>query len=223
MRVAIVEDEQRLARALQQGLETESHEVEVFGTAHAARKKLEYSGNTYDLILLDLMLPDEDGSSVCSHLRDTGVTSPILVLTARDSTEDKVDLFDRGADDFLTKPFQFDELLARSRALVRRGSRAKHVMKVGDFTITPEQRSVTHGKKQVQLTPREFELFSYLARERGRIVTREELLRQVWKQEDVDETNIVDVHMRNLRKKLGTGYATKPIETIHGVGYTIRG
>ncbi len=221
MRVVVIEDEKRFADALKRGLEAESHTVEVFPDGASAREKLEYSGNTYDLVILDLMLPDEDGSSICTHLRDTGVLSPIIVLTARDSIEDKIDLFDRGADDFLTKPFEFEELLARSRALTRRQAPEQRTLTLDDLSIVADRRVVTRDGKRLALTPREFELLVYLVREKGRVVSREELLAKVWNQTEEEVGNVVDVHIRNLRKKLGDHHGTKYIHTVHGVGYTV--
>lgn len=220
MRIAVVEDEKRFAEILKRGLEAESYAVDLFHTGATAREKLEFSGSTYDLIILDLMLPDDTGAAICTHLRDTGVRSPILVLTARDAIEDKVELFNRGADDFLTKPFEFEELLARSRALIRRaGTPTPRQLTVDDLTIEPETRSVLRASKQIRLTPREYELLLYLVRERGRVVSREELLARVWKLAAEDVGNVVDVHMRNLRKKLGEDH--EYIQTVHGVGYTV--
>jgi len=222
MRVAVVEDEKRFAEALKKGLESESYTVDLFVDGASAREKLEYSGNTYDLVILDLMLPDEDGAAVCTHLRNTGVLSPILVLTARDGIEDKIDLFDRGADDFLTKPFEFEELLARSRALARRTAlKEQRTLHLSDLVIVPDERVVTRDGKKIRLTPREFELLVYLVRERGRVISREELLAKVWKLADEEVGNVVDVHMRNLRKKIGGTNNDKYIHTVHGVGYTV--
>lgn len=167
------------------------------------------------------MLPDGDGTDVCSGIRASGVQTPVLVLTARDSTEDKVALLDRGADDFLTKPFDFDELLARSRALARRANDGPAAtIAISDVTIVPERFEVRRKNKILPLTAREFELLAYLVRNRGKVVKREELLARVWGQTQAT-TNVVDVHIRNLRKKLDEPFETKLIQTIHGVGYTI--
>jgi len=224
MKIAVVEDEPQLARALKRGLGAEGYEVEVFHDAATAKERIEFSGNLYDLILLDPMLPDEDGAIVCSDLRATGVNAPILLLTARDSTEDKIDLLDRGADDFLSKPFEFGELLARSRALIRRADTGQQPeIVVDDVRIVPDQRAVFHGAERIPLTAREFELLLYMARHRGRAISREELVTKVWKQKEMPPTNVVDVYMWNLRKKLDDPYDTKIIQTIHGVGYSVKG
>lgn len=222
-RIAVVEDEQPLARALERGLKAESFEVDLFFDAGSASEALGASGNSYDLILLDLMLPDGDGADVCSKLRAGGVRTPILALTARDSIDDKVDLLDRGADDFLAKPFSFEELLARSRALMRRASeRGSEESVLGDLRVVPDSRTVFHAGKRVSLTAREFELLLYLMTQQGRIVGREELLSKVWKYKEPSVTNVVDVHVRNLRRKLKESHEHKHIQTIHGVGFTIR-
>lgn len=220
MRIAVVEDEARLARSLKEGFEMEEHSVDVFPTGALALSTLSHSGRLYDLILLDLMLPDTDGARVCSHLRTSGVEAPILVLTARDSTEDKVDLFDRGADDFLSKPFEFEELYARARALTRRTQDHAWSTTIGGLTIEPKTREVRKGAKVVPFTPREYELFAYLVQERGRVVPREELLTRLWPEESPN-TNVLDVHIRNVRKKLASVHEKDCIHTIHGVGYSI--
>jgi len=222
MRIAVVEDEQALAKALKRGFESETYAVDLFPTATLARENLLYSGNSYDLILLDLMLPDGDGAEVCKELRATGVRTPILVLTAKDTTEDKVDLLDRGADDFMTKPFSFEELLARGRALSRRATAdlATETI-IGDLRIIPGSRQAYRAGKLLSLTAREFDLLIYLVTHRGTVVDREELLAKVWKQKDPGVTNVVDVHVRNLRKKLDDPYEHKHIQTSHGVGYSI--
>lgn len=222
MKVAIVEDEVRLAKVLKEGFEYENHQVDLFHTAASAQERLDYSGSLYDLVILDLMLPDGDGADICFGLRSSGVKSPILVLTARDSTEDKVDLLDRGADDFLTKPFDFDELLARSRALVRRAADEPATsIKIGDFELDSERFGVKRNGVPIALTAREFELLSYLVRNRGRVVSREELRAKVWGAATSATTNVVDVHIRNLRKKIDDSYEEKVVQTVHGLGYTI--
>lgn len=168
------------------------------------------------------MLPDGDGAEVCATLRANGVRTPILVLTARDSIEDKVDLLDRGADDFLTKPFAFNELLARSRALTRRAAADLETETTfEDVRIQVASRTAYRAGKLLTLTAKEFDLLLYLVRNRGRVVDREELLAKVWKQKEPGITNVIDVHVWNLRKKLDDDYDQKHIQTIHGVGYSI--
>lgn len=222
MRVAIVEDERDLARALQKGLTHEEHAVELFYDAASAKEALGTSGNTYDVISLDLMLPDESGAEVCTHLRSLGVRTPILVLTARDSTEDKVDLLDRGADDFLSKPFDFEELLARLRALSRRATTTvEHELAIGALRIMPETRMAYRDSDALALTMREFDLLLYLMLNKDKAVSREELLAKVWKQTDPALTNVVDVHVRNLRKKIDDPYKKKYVHTVYGVGYML--
>lgn len=222
MKIAVIEDEPRLAALLKKGLEFEKNKVDLFFDASSAREKLLSTGNSYDLIMLDLMLPDGDGAEVCSDLRMTGIRTPILVLTARDSLADKIDLLDRGADDFVTKPFNFDELSARARALVRRAADEVETETVfGDLRLIPGTRIVHRGRKQISLTGKEFDVLMFLIRNKGRIIGRHELITKIWKHGEDSVTNIVDVHIRNLRKKIDDTYGNKYIQTIHGIGYTI--
>lgn len=221
MRIAIVEDERDLANALSRGLSAEGHEVELYHTATIASSELERDGNQYDLIMLDLMLPDGDGKDVCTGMREAGITTPVLVLTARDSVDDRVELLDRGADDFLGKPFSFEELLARARALSRRGSSADDTELVfGELRILPARRLAYRADDELSLTPREFDLLHHLVRNRDRVIDRGELMAKVWRGEP-SHTNVVDVHVRKLRLKVDEGRETKYIRTIHGIGYTI--
>jgi DNA-binding response OmpR family regulator len=221
MRIAVVEDERALAGALKRGLEAEENAVDLFYDAASAKERLAGSGGLYDLVILDLMLPDEPGAEVCTTLRSTGVRSPILVLTALHSTEDKVSLLDRGADDYLTKPFAFDELLARSRALTRRAEGKEAEVSVGDLTLLPESRKAHFKGTALSLTASEFEILLYLVRAAGRAVRREELATKALGEAEKPETNIIDVHIRNIRKKLGDSHARKFVQTVHGVGYRI--
>ncbi len=221
MRIAIVEDERALAEALAKGLATDGHETVIFPTATEA-SVLEREGNQYDLIMLDLMLPDGNGSDICLAIREAGVRTPILVLTARDSVEDRVELLDRGADDFLGKPFSFAELLARVRALSRRGPPTDDAdITIGELRLSPAKREAYRGASLLSLTAREFDLLAYLMRNEGRVVDRAELMSKVWHQDGLGHTNVVDVHVRKLRVKVDEGHETAYIRTIHGVGYTI--
>lgn len=220
MRIAIIEDEQPLAYTLKKGFESEEHKVELFFDAASAKYSLGQSRLEYDLIILDLMLPDGYGGVVCSYLRAAGLLTPILVLTARDSTEDKVDLLDRGADDFMSKPFSFEELYARSRALVRRKlQKFETETIVGDIRIVPIRRTVYRAGKLVPLTTRESNLLLYLILNLERVVSRSELFKNVLGQEGIASTNLVDVHIWNMRKKLDGDHDKKYIQTIHGSGY----
>ncbi len=222
MRIALVEDEKELALALKKGLEIEGYSVETYPDLTSAKAMLMDSGNCFDLIILDLMLPDGSGEILCSDMRSVGVRTPILVLTARDSTEDKIDLLDRGSDDFLCKPFDLDELLARARALSRRaGAILENELVLGDLRVIPVTRTAYRSGEVIELTAREFDLLLYLMRHSGKALDRSELLARVWKQNDRLLTNVVDVHVRNLRKKVDDAHNKKYIRTVHGFGYMI--
>lgn len=220
MRIGIVEDEKPLAQALQKSFEIDGYTVDLFFDAVSARHGLIDSRSHYDVIILDLRLPDEDGSSVCRSIRAAGIMTPILVLTARDTTEDRIELLDIGADDFMSKPFSLDELSARVRALSRRvPMRAGTEAVTGNVRIDPTTRSAYRAGIRLSLTAREFELLSYFMHNQGRIIGRSELFKNVWKQDTAVVTNVVDVHVRNLRKKLDDDFDEKYIKTIHGSGY----
>lgn len=218
MRVLLVEDDRKAARVLRQGLQEEGFTVDV---AHAGDEG-EYQAqiNDYDVIVLDWLLPGKAGIDVCRHLRARGVTTPILMLTARDAVADRVAGLDTGADDYLTKPFAFVELLARIRALLRRGEAAQApVLKVGDLTLDPVSHRVTRGDRRITLTPKEYALLEYLVRHAGRVVTRTELGEHVWQDEHDTLTNLVDVHMSHLRRKIDAEAGTALIHTVRGRGY----
>lgn len=217
MRVAVVEDEKKLAASLKEGLEAEGYAVSTFHDGLSAYQAL--AKTPYDLIVLDLMLPEKSGQEICYQLRQEGVLSPMLILTAKDSIEDKVTLFDLGADDFLTKPFSFDELLARMRALHRRGDYKAPLVRIAEVEIDAAARRVRRGHTEIPLTVKEFDLLAYLVRNRGVAKTREEIFADVWERGDEDFGNVVDVHIRNLRKKLGDQHNEKIIRTVRGIGY----
>jgi DNA-binding response OmpR family regulator len=223
MRVLIVEDEQKVARALREGLEGERYEVAVAATGEDAFFRL--STESFDVILLDLMLPGRDGLQILKAMRLRGVHTPVLVLTARDTLEDRLAGLNGGADDYLIKPFAFAEVLARIQALVRRG-RAAETLRLGlaDLAVDLMKRKVTRGGRTIELTVREYELLEYLLRHQGRIVSRESLARDVWKEETRSTTldNVVDVHMTRLRRKIDLEQSPKLIHTVRGVGFVAR-
>ena len=223
MRVLVVEDEQKVANALREGLEGELYEVTVAHTGEDAFFRV--STETFDAILLDLMLPGRDGLEILRTLRERGVHTPVLVLTARDTLEDRLAGLNSGADDYLRKPFAFAEVLARIRALVRRG-RVTETLRLGvdDLEVDLVRRKVTRSGRTVELTVREFELLEYLLRHQGHIVSREALARDVWREEGRTTTldNVVDVHMTRLRKKVDVDQSAKLIHTVRGVGFTVR-
>ncbi len=223
MHLALVEDEEKLAQTLRDGLEAENYTVTVLSTGDDAAREFATNGSAYDLVILDLMLPGKDGFEVCEDIRAHSLQVPILVLTARDAIEDKVRALDAGADDFLTKPFSFEELLARVRAHLRR-SEGFHGTKVvlGSMTINMNTREALRANKRISLTPTEFNLLCFLAENPERILTREEISTHLWDVTDGTMTNIVDVHISNLRKKIDDDYEQKVIRTVRGSGYAIQ-
>jgi DNA-binding response OmpR family regulator len=220
MRTLVVDDEAQIAHFLRRGLEQEGFCVTV--AFDGASALVAARASAFDVILLDWMLPDRDGLSLCRTLREEGNRTPIVMLTARDAVRDKVSGLDGGADDYLTKPFEFDELLARMRSVLRRadaGGPAQLV--VADLILDPATRRVTRAGREVDLTPREFALLEFLMRGPGRVHDRRELLRHVWGYDHDPQTNIVDVYVGYLRRKIDAG-ATRPLlQTIAGVGYRL--
>ena len=223
MRVLVVEDELKVANALREGLEGERFEAIVERTGEGAFFRV--NTESFDVILLDLMLPGRDGLEILQALRQRGVKTPVLVLTARDSLQDRVTGLDAGADDYLIKPFAFAELLARIRALVRRGRVAETPrLSVGDLEMDLVTRKVTRNTQPLELTVREFELLEYLLRYHGQVVSRETLARDVWKEtaRTTPLDNVIDVHIARLRRKVDLEQAVKLIHTVRGVGFMLR-
>ena len=223
LRVLVVEDEQKVSNALREGLEDEEYQVTVERTGEGAFFRV--NTETFDIILLDLGLPGRDGIEILSALRNRGLRTPVLVLTARDSIQDRVHGLDTGADDYLIKPFAFTELLARLRALVRRGRIAEAPrLTVSDLDVDLISRRVTRGGKLVELTVREFELLEFLMRHHAQVVSREALARDVWKEtaRTTPLDNVIDVHIARLRRKVDFDQAVKLIHTIRGVGFMLR-
>ena len=223
MRVLVVEDELKVANALREGLEGERFEVVVERTGEGAFFRV--NTESFEVILLDLTLPGRDGLEILQALRQRGVKTPVLVLTARDSLQDRVTGLDTGADDYLIKPFAFAELLARIRALVRRGRVAEAPrLSVGDLEMDLVTRKVTRDTQLVELTVREFELLEYLLRYHGQVVSRETLARDVWKEtaRTTPLDNVIDVHIARLRRKVDLEPSVKLIHTVRGVGFMLR-
>lgn len=222
MRILVVEDELKVARALEEGLAQEHYEVSVATTGEEGFYRL--SAEVFDLIVLDLMLPGRDGIEILRTIRQRGLETPVLILTARDAVEDRVLGLDTGADDYLVKPFAFAELLARIRALLRRG-RPDEVLrlKLADVEMDLVSRRVTRAGRTLDLTAREFEILECLLRHRGHVVSRETLVREVWghisRATPLD--NVIDVHMTRLRKKLEDDRAARLLHTIRGVGFAL--
>jgi DNA-binding response OmpR family regulator len=221
MQVLVVEDEKRLAALLRQGLAEEGHSVVV---AHDGREGLETAlAGGFDAIILDVMLPAMDGLAVARHLRQARNQTPILMLTARDSTADVIDGLDLGADDYLTKPFRFDVLLARLRAVSRRGPVPRPVrLQVSDLVLNTASRQVLRGNQPVRLTRTEYSLLEFLMRRAGRVVSRDAILDGVWGLDKDVEANTLEAFIRLLRTKIDQGRAPKLIHTVRGVGYCLR-
>jgi DNA-binding response OmpR family regulator len=222
MRILVVEDERKVASFIRQGLEEEGYAVDVVGDGAAALERL-IEGPSTDLVVLDIGLPKLDGLGVLKAVRQQKVQAPVLLLTARDRLSDKVAGLDLGADDYLTKPFAFDEFLARVRALLRRGGGQRApVLRVADLSLDPATREVTRGRRRVSLTAREYALLEYLMRSAGRVLTRPMLAQHVWGLEFDPESNIVDVYVGYLRRKID-GEGERPlVQTVRGAGYVLR-
>jgi DNA-binding response OmpR family regulator len=220
MRVLVVEDEPKIARFIRKGLTEEGYAVDVAGNGEEA---IAYALSApFDLIILDLLLPRVDGITVCRKVRESNMSVPILILTARDSIEDRVTGLDAGADDYLVKPFAFAELLARIRALLRRPRTSKpDILAVGDLSLDIVRHSVTRSESVIELTPKEYSLLEYMVRNKCQALTRTQILQHVWDYDFYAGSNIVDVNVRYLRKKIDEGHETKLIKTIRGIGYSI--
>ena len=221
MRLLVVEDERGIASALRQGLGESGYAVDLARDGVEAR---DYAlAATYDIILLDILLPKLDGLSLLRDLRKRGMTTPILLLTARDAIDDRVAGLDAGADDYLVKPFSFSELLARIRALLRRPVlRTANKLATGNISMDLGARTVTRGAQAIVLTPREFAVLEYLLRHPGQALSRSQIAERVWSWEFHGETNIVDVYIGYLRRKLDEAGTPSVIETLRGYGYRLR-
>ena len=221
MRVLVVEDEEKMAGLLRRGLEEEGYAVDAVGSGREAIWLA--TENPYDAVVLDVMLPDADGLEVCRKIREAGAWSPVLMLTARDAVPDRIAGLDAGADDYLTKPFSFAELLARLRALMRREAQERPaILRVGDLTLDPASRRVTRGDVVIDLTPKEFALTEYMMRHPGEVLTRTRLIEHVWDFAYGGDSNVVDVYVRYLREKIDRPFGTNTIETVRGAGYRLR-
>ncbi|MBA2516958.1 MAG: response regulator transcription factor [Solirubrobacterales bacterium] len=221
MRVLIVEDEIKLASLIRRGLRDDGMVADV---AIKGEDALWMAGSTdYDAIVLDVMLPGIDGFQVCKRLREDGVWSPVLMLTARDAIEDRVEGLDTGADDYLTKPFSFAELTARLRALARRGPVERPaVLQMGDLRLDPSSKRVWRGDTDISLSTKEFSLLETFMRRPGQMLDRFQLLEHAWDYEYENRSNVVDVYVRYLREKIDRPFAVESIETIRGAGYRMR-
>jgi two-component system copper resistance phosphate regulon response regulator CusR len=219
MRILVVEDEKRIADFLSRGLESAGYAVDVAGNGMTA---LDLTRTTeYDLLILDLMLPDMDGLEILEKIRDRKVSPPVLILSARGGLDDRVKGLENGADDYLTKPFAFVELLARVRALLRRGQPAPERLQVADLTLDCMRRKVTRAGEPIDLAPKEFSILEYMMRNRGRPLSRTMIVEHVWDMDYDGLTNIVDVYIRHLRSKIDDRFPQKLIQTVRGIGYMI--
>ena len=221
MRILVVEDEHRLAAVLKQGLTEQGYAVDL---AHDGDEGLGLAElEPYDLLILDVMLPGLDGFTICRRLRAGGRHMPVLLLTARDAVDDRVVGLDSGADDYLTKPFAFRELLARVRALLRREGRSREpVLRIGDITLDPASHEVRRGGAPVELTSKEYAVLEYLLHHPNRVLTRTQIAEHVWDYDFVAMSNVIDVYIRSLRRKLGDDGATRLLHTVRGTGYQLR-
>lgn len=220
MRILLVEDEPNAARMLAKGLREEAYAVDVVGDGESAFELAQL--NDYDLIILDVMLPQKDGFQVCRDLRTAGLAVPVLMLTARDAVEDRVEGLDSGADDYLVKPFEFEELLARVRALLRRKPALySEVMVVADLSVDIRARRVARGGKELDLTGKEFALLEYLVRHAGKVIGRAEISEHVWDQSYDPFSKVIDVFIQRLRRKIDEGHHVKLIRTRRGEGYVL--
>ncbi|HUA99923.1 MAG TPA: response regulator transcription factor [Terracidiphilus sp.] len=222
MRILLVEDEPKVAGFVRRGLIAERYAVDI---AADGKEGLELAeAFPYDLIVLDLMLPGIEGREVLQRIRRKNTCVPVLVLTARDAIEDKVKLFDAGADDYLTKPFAFAELLVRTKALLRRGPvNRSSTLKIDDLELDRLTQQVRRGGRRIELTAKEYGLLEYLMLNPGRVLSRNMIIEHVWDQSFDGITNIVDVYVRHLRSKVDDGHEFKMIRTVRGAGYIIRG
>ena len=219
MRVLLVEDEQRIADFLSRGLESAGYAVEIAPTGAKAIDRVH--ATDYDLVVLDLGLPDMDGMTVLSRIRNRKAIPQILILSARDSVDDRVKGLEGGADDYLVKPFAFVELLARVRVLLRRGQPTPERLQVGDLVLDCIRRRVTRAGEPIELAPKEFSILEYLMRNRGRPLSRTMIVEHVWDMDYDGLTNIVDVYIRHLRTKVDDKYNDKMIQTVRGIGYML--
>jgi two-component system copper resistance phosphate regulon response regulator CusR len=222
VRILVVEDEQKMAKALQEGLEADEYAVSV---AHTGEEGFYLAqSESFDMMILDVMLPGRDGFQILSTLRQRGMTTPVLLLTSKDALEDRVRGLDSGADDYLVKPFAFPELLARIRALLRRGKADAPSLKLADLEMNVAQRSVIRRGEMLDLTAREFDLLHYLLINCDRVVSREMLAREIWKEtsRQTPLDNVIDAQMVRLRRKLDGQFEPKLLQTVRGVGFILK-
>ncbi|MGG4454485.1 response regulator transcription factor [Brevibacillus porteri] len=225
-RILIVEDEEKIARVIQLELEYEGYESEIAKTGLEALEQ--YNQGGWNLILLDVLLPGLSGIEVLRRIRVKDSATPVILLTARNAVVDKVNGLDQGGNDYITKPFEIEELLARIRSCLRLSQMTRKVeasskVEVADLSLDEKSREVTRGSSQIELTPREFDLLLYLMQNKNQVLNREQILTHVWGFDYFGDTNVVDVYIRYLRKKVDQGYETPLLHTVRGVGYMLKG
>ncbi len=222
MRILVVEDEETLAALIKEGLEETGYLVDVTYDGESALAMI-FSGS-FDLIILDLMLPLIDGSEILKRIREKGINTPVLILTAKSDVDDKVSTLNTGADDYLTKPFSFDELLARIKALTRRSfGVTTNIIKIADLEINLNTHEVTRSGSRIDLTAKEYALLEYLALNKNRVLSREQIMEHIYDFESETESNVVDVMIARLRKKIDRQFNKKLIVTVRGTGYMLKG
>lgn len=220
MTILVVEDEYKITKFIQRGLEMEHYTVDVAYDGEEALNKL--GVNDYDLVILDLMLPKKDGIEVCKEIREKKIDAPVIMLTARDTIEDRIRGLDQGADDYIVKPFAFGELLARIRALLRREKTVKRsVLQISDLILDPATHEVTRAEKPLTLTSKEYRLLDYFMRRPGQVCTRTMIGEHIWGYNFIDSSNVIDVSVSNLRKKVDGEFPLQLIKTVRNVGYKI--
>lgn len=221
MHLLVIEDEAKVASFIRRGLEAEHYSVDIASDGEAGL--IQVFDQDYDLIILDVMLPKRDGLSVLQELRTHKLRVPVLMLTARDTVADKVEGLDYGADDYLTKPFAFEELLARIRALLRRGSQTQAaVLTLADLRLDPVSREITRAGKRIELTAKEFALLEFFLHQPGRVLSRAVIAQHVWGVDFDTFTNVIDVYVNYVRKKIDADFSPKLIHTVRGVGYVLK-
>jgi DNA-binding response OmpR family regulator len=223
MRICVIEDEEKLARAISVGLSNVGYTVDFFLDGEKGLQNIRLHPDQHDLIILDLVLPGKDGLQICSSLRIENITTPILVLSAKADIDTKTNLLDSGADDYLSKPFSFAELTSRIRALLRRPAKAlPSVLEAYGLTLNPVTRKIFYKTSEIVLTQKEFRILEYLMHHPNQVITRDRLLDHIWDFSFESSSNIIDVHIKNLRKKIEDKSNEQILETIRGVGYRIR-
>ncbi|MHB8376038.1 MAG: response regulator transcription factor [Dehalococcoidia bacterium] len=223
MKILVAEDDLRLARAVKRVFEEESHAVKIVGNGRNALDAARH--DTYDVLILDVMLPEMDGFEVCRQMRSAGTDMPVLMLTARTDITDRVKGLDAGADDYMVKPFAVAELLARVRALGRRGARAatgNGHLRAGDLVLDISKHSAIRNGQEIELTVKEFQLLELMLRHQGQVLTRAQILDHVWQYDRDFSSNVVDIYVHYLRNKVDRGFKTQLIRTVRGVGYTLK-